>query len=81
MTNLNKYEKVVLNQVYSDSEPNGYDFCYFSDVYPNLNLLFSKNQVKGYIGSLTQKGYISVCEESKMIFFMDLGKELFGIDW
>ena len=59
MKNLNNTEIAILKLIAISSEDNGGDFTSFSDVMEFAFIKWSANQVKGYLGSLEKKGYIS----------------------
>jgi len=65
-TDLNANEILVLKAISKSSNGNGGDFTYFDDTMKKITE-FTKQQVKGYISQLCQKGYIDV-DEYQMIY-------------
>ncbi|KKL20845.1 hypothetical protein LCGC14_2451370, partial [marine sediment metagenome] len=59
--NLNKNEIKVLKSLVNSSAVNGHDFG-FTDEYEDCG--FSSHQMAGYIGQLSKKGYIELCDNS-----------------
>ena len=76
---LNEQEKQVLGSVVLEiSLCTSCQFGYAEDV---KNSNFTKNQIKGYLSQLLQKGYITICEEEGQMniteaCIKEFGKEL-----
>ena len=62
MTNLNENEIKVLKSLVASSSGNGHDFGW-TDEYEECG--FTKHQMAGYIGQLSQKGFIELTDHSE----------------
>jgi hypothetical protein len=62
MPDLNENELKVLKSLVNSSWNNGHDFG-FTDEYEDVGL--TKNQMAGYIGQLSTKGYIRLYDHSE----------------
>lgn len=71
-TELNTNELEVFNAIVEAHNNSGGDFCYAYELETKL----SKNQIKGYLGQLTKKGFIMVCEEYDQINFLKKSLEI-----
>ena len=59
MKNLNENEIAILKLIAHTSQEDGGDWTDFNSVMEFAFIKWSANQVKGYLGSLEKKGYIS----------------------
>ena len=78
VSDLNEKEKEVLTAVgKAILWETGGEFGHADETKKRLPSL-SMNQVKGYLSQLSQKGYLSICEETSQLGMTKKGNDFYG---